>query len=182
MRAKLTYANVIATLALFLALGGGAAFAAAQLAKNSVGAKQLKRDAVTAAKVKDGSLLAKDFKAGQLPAGERGPQGAPGATSVVVRYGFEAKPKDGEEDLSYASCLPGEAVVGGGYDFDEDDGPENFEYTVLADRPSVERNSEGELTWPVPPDGAAASGWLVAVDNETSATFYFTAYVLCARP
>lgn len=41
MRLKLTYANVIATLALFIALGGGA-IAASQLGKNSVGSKQLK--------------------------------------------------------------------------------------------------------------------------------------------
>ena len=39
LRTKLTYSNVVATLALFLALGGGAAIAANQLAKNSVGAK-----------------------------------------------------------------------------------------------------------------------------------------------
>ena len=75
LRPRLTYANMIATLALFLALGGGAAYAASTLGKNTVGAKQLKKNAVTGAKVKDGSLSAGDFKAGQLPAGERGPQG-----------------------------------------------------------------------------------------------------------
>ena len=36
LRTKLTYANVIATLALFLALGGGAALAAGSLGKNTV--------------------------------------------------------------------------------------------------------------------------------------------------
>jgi hypothetical protein len=40
---KLTYANVISTICLFLLLGGGAAFAASQLGKNSVGPKQLRR-------------------------------------------------------------------------------------------------------------------------------------------
>lgn len=182
MRAKLTYANVIATLALCLALGGGVAYGANQLAKNSVGTKQLKKNAVTAAKVKDGSLLAADFKAGQLPTGERGPQGAPGATSVVVRYGVEGKPKDGESDLSFARCLPGEAVVGGGYDFSDGEGPEDFQYSVTADRPSIEAESEGNPVWLAPPDGIAATGWLVAMDNETSDTFYFNVYVLCARP
>jgi len=182
MRPKLTYANVIATLALFLALGGGAAFAASQLAKNSVGARQLKRNAVTAAKVKDGSLLAKDFKSGQIPTGERGPQGAPGATSVVVRYGFEGKPKEGEDDLSFARCQPGETVVGGGYDSPEGEGPENFEFAVVENRPSLEVQTEGSNAWPVPPNGTAATGWLVRMDNSTSSTFYFTAYVLCARP
>lgn len=78
-RPRLTYANVVATIALFCALGGGA-YAATQLPKNSVGPKQLKKNAVRSAKVKDGSLLGKDFKAGQLPAGATGPAGARGET------------------------------------------------------------------------------------------------------
>ena len=45
VRKKLTYSNVIACLALFVALGGVAV--AAGLPKNSVGAKQLKNGAVT---------------------------------------------------------------------------------------------------------------------------------------
>ena len=52
IRKKLTYANVMSTIAVFLMLGSGAAFAASQLAKNSVGPKQLKKNAVTAAKLK----------------------------------------------------------------------------------------------------------------------------------
>jgi hypothetical protein len=84
LRPRLTYANVIATLALFLALGGGAAYAAS-LGKNTVGTKQLKKNAVTGAKVKDGSLSAGDFIAGQLPAGERGPQGPRGGRERRVR-------------------------------------------------------------------------------------------------
>ncbi len=82
MRSRLTYANVMVTLLAFLVLGGGGAWAATQLAKNSVGTKQLKNGAVTGAKVKDGSLAAGDFKAGALPAGAKGdpgPQGPPGA-------------------------------------------------------------------------------------------------------
>jgi hypothetical protein len=87
IRKRLTYANVMSSLAVFLVLGG-AAFAAAQLPKNSVGSKQLKKnavttakikkDAVTGAKVKNGSLAASDFAAGQLPAGPKGAQGARG--------------------------------------------------------------------------------------------------------
>lgn len=84
LRGKLTYANVIATLALFMALGGGA-IAAVHLGRNSVGAKQIKKNAVSSSKVKDSSLLAKDFKPGQLPAGKDGDPGAPGA---VRAYGF----------------------------------------------------------------------------------------------
>lgn len=53
---KLTYANVVATLALFLVLSGGAAYAASHLGKNSVGSRQLKKNAVTGAKIKNGAV------------------------------------------------------------------------------------------------------------------------------
>lgn len=60
-RPRLSYANVVATVALVLALGGASAFAASQLGKNSVGTKQLKANAVTGAKVKTGSLSGSDI-------------------------------------------------------------------------------------------------------------------------
>ena len=41
VRERLTYANVVSSLALFLVLTGATAFAATQLEKNSVGSKQL---------------------------------------------------------------------------------------------------------------------------------------------
>ena len=50
---RLTYSNVVATLALFIAIGGASAFAASQLGKNTVGSKQLKKNAVTTAKIKN---------------------------------------------------------------------------------------------------------------------------------
>jgi hypothetical protein len=55
LRARLTYANVMATIAVFVALGG-ASYAATQLPKNSVGTKQLKKNAVTTAKIKNGAV------------------------------------------------------------------------------------------------------------------------------
>jgi hypothetical protein len=51
-----TYANVVSTLCLFLLLGGASAFAATQLAKNSVGAKQIKKSAVATAKIKNAAV------------------------------------------------------------------------------------------------------------------------------
>jgi hypothetical protein len=66
IRKKLTYANVMSTLAVFLVLGGGAALAANQLAKNSVGTKQLKKNAVTTAKVKNGAIKGAKVADGSL--------------------------------------------------------------------------------------------------------------------
>jgi hypothetical protein len=55
IRKRLTYANVMSSIAVFLILGGATAFAAG-LAKNSVGTKQLKKEAVNAAKLKTGAV------------------------------------------------------------------------------------------------------------------------------
>jgi hypothetical protein len=66
LRERLTYANVVSTLCLFLLLGGGAAYAAGQLGKNTVGSKQLKKNSVVTAKLKNQSVTAAKVKNGTL--------------------------------------------------------------------------------------------------------------------
>lgn len=66
IRKRLTYANVMSSIAVFLVLGGGAAFAAAQLGKNTVGSKQLKKNAVSAAKIKNEAVTNAKLKAGAV--------------------------------------------------------------------------------------------------------------------
>jgi hypothetical protein len=70
--ARLTYANLVSSLALFAALGARA-YAATQLPANSVGTRQLKSDAATPSKVAPSTIRL--FK-GQT--GDRGPQGSAG--------------------------------------------------------------------------------------------------------
>ena len=70
-RPRLTYANVIATLALFLALGGAAV--AAGLPKHSVGPRQLKKGAVTAAAIRRNAVTAGKIKPKSVVAGKLGP-------------------------------------------------------------------------------------------------------------
>jgi hypothetical protein len=122
MRPRLSYANVMSTLAVFVALGGSSV-AAVQLSRNSVRSEQiangqvkgpdLAKSAVTSVKVADRSLLAGDFKAGQLKAGPAGPQGPagpkgdPGATSLKVRAATAS-------GTVTANCEPGERATGGG--------------------------------------------------------------------
>jgi len=65
LRSKLTYANVISTMCLFLLLGGGA-YAASALPKNSVGSKQLKNNAVTTAKIKKGAVTGDKINVSKL--------------------------------------------------------------------------------------------------------------------
>lgn len=56
IRKRLTYANVMSSVAVFLVLSGATAIAAGQLGKNSVGSKQLKKNAVTTAKIKKNAV------------------------------------------------------------------------------------------------------------------------------
>jgi hypothetical protein len=67
IRNRLTYANVMSSIAVFLILGGGAAFAAKiVLPKNSVGSKQLKKNAVTETKIKDGVVTSGKIADGSI--------------------------------------------------------------------------------------------------------------------
>ncbi len=56
-RPRLTYANVVASLALFVALGG-VSYAATSLPKGSVGSKQIRAEAVRTRKIADGAVTA----------------------------------------------------------------------------------------------------------------------------
>jgi hypothetical protein len=96
LRTKLTYANVVATLALFIAIGGASAFAANQLAKNSVGSKQLKKNAVTAAKIKNGAIAPVKLSAAASSAlrgapGAQGPQGPAGEALAYANVESDGK-------------------------------------------------------------------------------------------
>ena len=68
IRRKLSYANVMATVAVFAALGGGAY--AAKLGKGSVGPKQIKAKAVKTGKLADGSVTAPKLAAGAVVSGK----------------------------------------------------------------------------------------------------------------
>ena len=78
----ISYANVTASLALFLALGG-ISWAATTLPRDSVGAKQIRAGAVGSSEVKDGALKPADFAAGALPAGPQGQTGPTGPTGAT---------------------------------------------------------------------------------------------------
>jgi hypothetical protein len=117
---RLTYANVMSTIAVFLVVGGATAFAASQLEKNSVGTKQLKKNAVTAAKIKPGAVTlgkisasaqgalkgAQGPQGSQGPKGESGPRGpSDGFTSKAIG-GIEIGSSEGASALIDALQLP----------------------------------------------------------------------------
>ena len=71
VRKRLSYANVVATMALFLALGGGVVWAAGKvgsknLRANAVTAAKIKRNAVTNAKIRDDAVTAAKIKDGAV--------------------------------------------------------------------------------------------------------------------
>ena len=74
LRKRLTYANIVSSVCLFLVLGGSA------YAAVSITGKEVANGTLTSADVKDHSLLAKDFKPGELKAGPTGPAGPAGPT------------------------------------------------------------------------------------------------------
>lgn len=118
---RLTYADVMATVAMFLALGG-TSYAAVKLSANSVtsptiadgsvATRDLADGAVTSAKVRDGSLSARDFAAGTLTAGPRGPQGRPGAGAKGDK-GDKGDPGSSAGSASVTRILKGTVTSGG---------------------------------------------------------------------
>ena len=109
IRGKLTFANVMSVIAVFLALSG-VGYAAFKLPKNSVGPKQIRNGAVNEAKL---SASAKAAMKG--PKGDQGPPG-PGATSftTTLNQGTALTPiATAPNGLTISgSCLTGPSLVG----------------------------------------------------------------------
>ena len=107
-RARLTFANVLSVMSMFIVLGGGA-YAASTLPNNSVGTEQIQRDGVTkpdvarsaigsaelrrdsvkSPEVKDGSLRCLDFRA-DAPVCQAGVPGDAGLATTTARQHDEA--------------------------------------------------------------------------------------------
>ena len=98
VRARLSYANVIATVALFIALGG-TSYAVTQLPRNSVGPTQIRSGAVRSTEIKNGTVRSRDVANRSLgtrdislaarrslrgQTGPAGPQGPPGPSGTQL--------------------------------------------------------------------------------------------------
>ena len=91
---RLTYANVVATLALFLVLSGGAAYAATKLAKNSVGTKQIKNNSITTAKIKNGAITGAKVQLSSLGTVPSAAQATTAANAVNATHADNASVAD----------------------------------------------------------------------------------------
>jgi hypothetical protein len=188
------YANVTATLALFVALGG-TSYAAATISgsdvqngsltgsdvrNESLKSRDVDNGSLTGSDLKNGSLRAADFKSGDLPAGPQGPQGPqgvqgvqgpPGATNVVARRTNAVVPANGSE-TAVASCLPGERAVGGGAGIT----------AAFTQEAAIFRNEPREEDGSLPEDGEVATKWGAVGVNDTVIPQVMNVHVLCASP
>jgi hypothetical protein len=178
LRPRLTYANVTATLALFVALGGGA-YAATVLPANSVGPTQLKKNAVSTAKIKnnavsgakllDNSLGGADINESTLAkvpsatAADTASHAAASAALDMATYKTAAgtAAASSAANVATAKCDSGQHVVGGG---------------VKLDTPGI-----GVINDSYPDTSNTA--WTAHVGNGSSgnnaASVNFTVYAIC---
>jgi hypothetical protein len=193
IRSAMTYANVMATFATFVALGGGAYAAVKVTGKDvkdsSLTGRDVKNASLTGTDVKDRSLSATDFQTGQVPAGPAGSPGPPGQTGPQGSVGPPGPQGDPGE--------PGSTLVVAPF------------VTVREQMLTTNLGEEGDLTVPCESDEVAtgggyaglptvgtirvldsapvysgpdrdATGWRVRVRNDYGNSYAFTVYALCA--
>lgn len=192
---RLSYTNVTATLALFVALGGTSYAAAtltgadfrngtltgADLRSESVKGRDIDNGSLTGSDLKDASvtssdldaLVGADLRPGQLAAGPAGPQGPIGTTQVLTRRVADVALDEGDRKEAIASCLPGEVAVGGG----------GLHDGTLADLVSIAYSYPLEADGSTPEDGDRPTAWLAGGHNLfiSSVNRKMTVYVLCAN-
>ena len=90
VRARLTYANVMATTAFFIAIGGsayaGTQITGGQIQNNTIASADILQNSISSSDIKNGDLLLADFKKKERSK-LRGPAGAPGATGATGATG-----------------------------------------------------------------------------------------------
>ena len=135
LRSRITYANVVSTIALALAIGGGTAYAVTKIgtsniryhavtgskvATNAVTASKVRNSALSGADIRNnslrsddirtGTLLASDFAPNQLPKGDKGDKGDP-ATSIFGVVGAGG----GLTSFKNVAAISGNGADGVGY-------------------------------------------------------------------
>jgi hypothetical protein len=170
--------NLVAYLALLVALPSGSYAASMMVPKNSVGTKQ----------VIDHSLLKRDFKPGQLqrgprgfrgaagakgatgpagpagPAGTTGAQGPPGPVSMTY-VESDVTPLPANSDASQAAVCPSGMVVTGG-------GAIGLPDTGV----SIKSSDWGTST------GDSPDAWVVNVHNASASDTSFIVDAICTKP
>jgi hypothetical protein len=122
VRERLTYANVMATGAVFIALGGTSyaltlprnSVGSSELRKNSVGRSELRSSAVSSSEVRNRSLRLRDLaprtrESLRGPVGPAGPQGRPGV-ALFAAVDSVGRIIRGNADSSHADGIGGRQI------------------------------------------------------------------------
>jgi hypothetical protein len=169
VRTRLTYANVIATIALFLALGGSAY--AVTAGKNTVKSKSIAKGAVKTSDIANKAVTAKKLKPGAVPSNAIAANSvnADKLGSVVTRKTTVAL-LDNTTNSATVYCKPGEQLLGGGSSIGAGDVFEG------ASTPLQANNQD-------PAEGAPAQGWLATYTNPVggSGTATIFAWAICLQ-
>jgi len=184
---RLSFANVIASVALFVALGG-ASYAAVALPARSVGAKQIKAHAVGLKKISSAARSALRGQSGPAgdpgpvgPAGAAGPKGDPGATGAAGAKGAKGDPgtasvtvREVSSDVAAGAtnthkllCSSDASIrsTGGGF-------------KVLSGSPGVTIAKSQPVFGAT--SGNAPVGWLVSYRNATAQAQSVSTFAICA--
>lgn len=185
----LSYTNVAATIALFVALGGtsyaAATLTGADVRNGTVTGADIRNGSVTGRDVDNGKLTGSDIRSGSLTSSDLGTltaadlkagqlaAGPPGVTQVLTRRVADVELRQGDNKEVVASCQTGEVAVGGGGFH----GAANDKAVVIGYAHPLEADGS------TPEDGDRPTKWLVAGRNSIvfGADTVLTAYVLCAN-
>ena len=165
MRKRLTFANVMSSMALFLALSG-ASYAAISLPAGSVGTRQLQAGAVTSSKLAANAVLSGNIAPGAVTGaainlatlGKVPSAGTADSAAVarVVTVTASATAVAGSGTSASATCAQGLVVVGGGASLGSED------------------NQLVNDSYP-----SASNRWTVDVFAGPSGAAPFTVYAIC---
>jgi hypothetical protein len=165
---KLTYANVVASLALFLALSGGVVWAsgkigAGQLKANSVSAGKIKRNAISAGKIRPNAVTGTKIKPGSIDFSKLA-----AGTTVVATASGSAVPAD--------NATPVTVPLSGTANFTTQAGTVYFLSVEAKGTPTREGKEPCEITvlpyvngslWGTPKGALALSAFEPTVDQPT---------------
>ena len=198
---RLTYANLMSTVAVFIALGGSS-YAAVRLSANSVHSRQIAagavksseiaRSAVESSEVRNGSLKGVDFA--RLPVGQRGdkgtvgargsrgPQGERGATGPHGPAGADAA-----TNLLVRKAVPVDVAAGSSITLDAQCNPGE---RAVSGGVSLQPTASASFTQvtsshPLPNTaGSTPTAWSVGVHNQAAnpGSVLFQPYAVCISP
>ena len=183
MNAKLSYANVMSTLAVFLALGGGGFAIATAVKKNSVGSKQVKNEALTNKDLKNGvavgteevadeSLGAADLGPGSVGAGEIAP-GAVGAGAIAggaIGAGEIADGAVGSAEVADGSLQAGDLAA-----------PEPLRVVGSEGQPTFGNGGDGDCGWVDNNGGAGLGGMPVTFFKDRDGVVHLSGQAAAAN-